>query len=140
MYIFVIYWYSVIVCLFAWGFSSHSRIFHSYGDVTITGEGLQILPNARHLWPLSGEGSLACHTYCETGHPFIMVISEVRETFTYCRAFNGAAVTTCFYDLGMLLLWFELPTVRLWGERSNRLRHRRGYSVIITLLWLIKLC
>ena len=25
--------------LFVWGFSSHSRIFHSYGDVTITGEG-----------------------------------------------------------------------------------------------------
>ena len=29
--------------LFARGSSSHSRIFHSYGDVTITGEGLQIL-------------------------------------------------------------------------------------------------
>ena len=27
---------------FVWGFSSHSRIFHSYGDVTITGEVLQI--------------------------------------------------------------------------------------------------
>ena len=30
----------------------------------------------RHLWPLSSEGSLACHIYCDTGHPFIMVISE----------------------------------------------------------------
>ena len=29
-----------------------------------------------HSWPLSSEGSLACHTYCDTGHPFIMVISE----------------------------------------------------------------
>ena len=28
--------------LFVWGLSSHSRIFRSYGDVTITGEGLQI--------------------------------------------------------------------------------------------------
>ena len=37
------------VCLFAWGFSSLSRIFHSNGDVTITGEGLQILTYARHL-------------------------------------------------------------------------------------------
>ena len=63
----------MFVCL---GFSSHSRIFHSYGDVTITGEGLQILTYARHLRPLSHEGSLACHTYCDTGHPFIMVISE----------------------------------------------------------------
>ena len=25
---------------------------------------------------LSNEGSLACHTYCDTGRPFIMVISE----------------------------------------------------------------
>ena len=47
----------------------HSRIFHSYGDVTFTGEGLQILTYARHLWPLSSEASLACHTYCDTGHP-----------------------------------------------------------------------
>ena len=27
-------------------------------------------------WPLSSEGSLTCHTYCDTGHPFIMVIFE----------------------------------------------------------------
>ena len=32
------------VCLFVWGFSSHLRMFHSYGSVTITVEGLQILP------------------------------------------------------------------------------------------------
>ena len=65
-----------LICLFVWGLSSHSRIFHSYGDVTITGEGLQILTYARHSWPLSSEGSLACHTYCDTDHPFIMVISK----------------------------------------------------------------
>ena len=27
-------------------------------------------------WPFSSEGSLVCNTYCDTGHPFIMVISE----------------------------------------------------------------
>ena len=32
---------------------------HLYGDVTITGEGLQSLTYARHSWPLSSEGSLA---------------------------------------------------------------------------------
>ena len=47
---------------FLFGFSYHSRIFHSYGDVTITSEGLQILNYARHSWLLSSEGSLACHT------------------------------------------------------------------------------
>ena len=31
------------VCVFVWGFSSHLRIFHTYGDVTIADEALQIL-------------------------------------------------------------------------------------------------
>ena len=57
-------------------FFSHSRIFPFFGDVTIAGEELQILTYARHLWPLSSEGSLACQTYCDTGQPFIMVISQ----------------------------------------------------------------
>ena len=30
----------------------------------------------QHLWPLNNKGSLACHTCCDKGHPFIMVISE----------------------------------------------------------------
>ena len=60
-----------------WGvFLSHSRIFHSYGHVTIAGEGLQILTYAWHSWPLSCEGSLACHTCCDTRHPLIMIISK----------------------------------------------------------------
>ena len=61
---------------FVCNFPSHSRIFHSYGDVTITGEGLHILTYARHSYPSSSEGSLACHTYCDLGHQFIMVIFE----------------------------------------------------------------
>ena len=36
----------------------------------------QILTYAEHLWPLSSEGSLTCHTHCDTGLTFIMVISE----------------------------------------------------------------
>ena len=67
---------TVTIDQFVWGFSFHSWIFHSYGDVTIAGQGLQILTYTRHSWPLNTEGSLACHTYCDTGHPFIMVISE----------------------------------------------------------------
>ena len=58
--------------LFLWGFLSHSTIFLSYGDL----KGLQILTCARHSWPLSNEGCLAYHTYCDMGHPFIMVICE----------------------------------------------------------------
>ena len=44
----------------------------SFGDDTIAGEGMQIFTYARHLSPMimSSEGSLACQTYCDTGHPF----------------------------------------------------------------------
>ena len=41
------------LCLFVWGFSSHSRIFLLFGNVTIAGEELQIFTFARHLWRLS---------------------------------------------------------------------------------------
>ena len=44
-------------------------------SITITSEGLQLLTYTWHSWPFSSEGSLACHTYCDTGHTFIMVIS-----------------------------------------------------------------
>ena len=54
------------ICLLVWSLSSHTRIFHSYGNVTIAGEVLKILTYARHSWPLSSEGSLACHTHCDT--------------------------------------------------------------------------
>ena len=74
--LFVCLFVVLFVCLFVCSFSTHSRIFHSFGDVTAAGERLQILIYVRHLWPLRSEGSLACHTYCDTGHPFIMVISE----------------------------------------------------------------
>ena len=41
---------------------------------TIISEKLQLLTYARYLWPLSCEGPEACHTYCGTLHPLVMVI------------------------------------------------------------------
>ena len=40
--LFVCFFVCLFVCLFVRGFSSHSRIFHSFGDVTITDKELQI--------------------------------------------------------------------------------------------------
>ena len=96
------------------GISSHSRDFHSHRDVTITGEVLRILTCARHLSPLSSEGSLACNTYCNTEYPLFpgTCIAE--------RLASGD-VTTCFNDFGLLQLGFIHPAFRLWGERSIRL-------------------
>ena len=36
-----------IVYLFFWSCTSHTRIFHSYGDVTITSEWIKTLTNTR---------------------------------------------------------------------------------------------
>ena len=38
--------------------------------------GLHILTYARRLRSLSSESSLACHNYFDTGHPFIIAVSE----------------------------------------------------------------
>jgi hypothetical protein len=47
-------------------FMSHSRIFHLYGDITITGEGLQNLGLCSVLRVFEQGGSLSCHTCCDT--------------------------------------------------------------------------
>ena len=88
-------------------------MFHSYGDITITDERLQILTYARHSWLLSIEGSLACHNYCDTGHPFIMVISKDPWHSHLLPSVCSWAVTTCFYDLGLSRLGFEHQAFRL---------------------------
>ena len=82
----------------------------------MTGEGLQILTYARHLWTLSSESSLACHTYCHTEHP----------DDPSAKRFSSGAVTTWFYDLGLSRLRFEHQTFRLQGKRPNPLRHCCG--------------
>ena len=65
-----------LIVLFVWGLSPHSKSLYSYGDVTIALKGCKFFTYARHSMPLSSEDSLACHTYCDTWHPSIMVISE----------------------------------------------------------------
>ena len=88
--------------------------FHSFGNVTIAGEGLQILTYARHLWLLSSEASLACHTYCDKGHPFIMVISED----PWNSHLMPSAVTMYLIDLNILY-----PSTCIWvGGNSPLLK------------------
>ena len=59
------------VCLLG-VFRPTGEFFNLYGesDVTITGEGLQI-STYMYVRHLSSEGSLTCHTYCDSRHPFI---------------------------------------------------------------------
>ena len=110
----------LFVCLFVCCFLSSSRIFHSYTDVTITGEGLQIFSFARHSWPLSSEGSIACLTYCDTGHSFLMVISEDPwHSHLLPSVWQWGCHYLFFFDLGLSRLGFEHPIFRLRGERSE---------------------
>ena len=77
------------ICLFVcFGCFVTLENFHWYYNITIIGKGLQILNQARHSWPLSSEGSLACQTYCDTRHPSIMVILTPRthDTHIFCLA------------------------------------------------------
>ena len=118
--------------LFVWGLTFYSKKFRSYGDVTSTGERLQILTYARHSQPLSSEGSLACHNDCVLS----VYDGHLRgpHTHTYCRAFGSGAVTTCFYSyvLRLLRMGFEHPTFRLRVESSDPLRHCRGFVTFYT--------
>ena len=89
-YIYVIRFISYNICLirpvfvlgflFFLEFLSHYRFIYSFGYVTITGEGLQILTYIRHSWSFSSEVFFLYfsmyHTYCYTGQLFVMVISE----------------------------------------------------------------
>ena len=63
-----------VICLFVWGFSSHSKIFHSFEDVTAWTVNLTLY--TLYSWRMSSEGSLLCHIFCDRGQPFTMVISE----------------------------------------------------------------
>ena len=63
-----------IICLFVLFLFVVYRPFREFFRIAV--EGLQILTYARLSWSLRSEDSLAFHTYCDTGHPFIMVISH----------------------------------------------------------------
>jgi hypothetical protein len=53
-----------------YGFTSRSRMFHIYGDVTIADEGLQNLGLCSTLRAFEQERSLLCNTCCDTGPRF----------------------------------------------------------------------
>ena len=60
-----------LVCLVLIGVYCPSREFFTHMEMSpLPMKGCKFW-HARHSWPLSGEGSLACHTYCDMGHPFL---------------------------------------------------------------------
>ena len=116
-----------------WVFSSHTRNFHSFGDITIISEGIHILTYTWHSRPLSSEGPLTCHTFCATGHPLKWSSSRTSDTHTCCPACGSGTVTTCFKYLGLSWPGIEpyLPHVR------QTLIHYATEAVINLVLLLI---
>ena len=52
-------------------------------------------------------------------------------TFTHVSERFAVELSTCFNDLGLSLLGFEHPIFRMRGKRSNPLRHRRGWILVL---------
>ena len=93
------------------------------------GEGLQILTYARNSWPLSSEGSLTCHTYRDTGHPFLMVISEDPwQSHRLPRVLQWSC-HYLFLRLISVAVGIQNSTFGMRGERFNWLRHRSGIAI-----------
>ena len=63
------------VCLFIWSLCP-IREFFTHMETSPLPVKAANLTYARKSWPLSSESYLTCHTYCDTGLPFIIVISE----------------------------------------------------------------
>ena len=103
------------ICLFAC--LEYSRIFPSFGEVTIIGKRLQILI------------MLGTYGHWAVGVPYPATPTVTRDTYTYCQAFGSETVTTCLNELDLSRLEFEHPTFRLRGERFNSLRHRCDLTI-----------
>ena len=61
--------FSLFVCLFVYSRLSNFSAIRRLSPLPVTG--LQILAYARRSGPLNREGSLSCHTNCDTGPRFI---------------------------------------------------------------------
>ena len=96
----------IVNVLLVWSWPFHSRIDHSYKNVIIAGEGLQILTYARHSWQLSLKAYLTCHDYCDMGLSCIMVISE--EPW-YSHLLPSVRQRSCHYLFFKIL---DLPHAR----------------------------
>ena len=112
-----IHYLGFILLLFISGFSSHSKIFHSFGDVKYTLKGFKWLS-----LPFRSEGSSTCHTYYDTGQPFI---SHLRGPVTLTPVAERLAVKLSLLVLITLVCPGDrTPISRLRGEWSTTIFYR----------------
>jgi hypothetical protein len=83
------------VCLFV-RFQLHEQFFSNLATVTITDDREANLDFCLALTAFRSEGSLTCHTCCDTGPPFLRSYSILTPE---CRAVGDGAITTYFKRL-----------------------------------------
>ena len=81
-----------------------------------------------NLWPLSSEGSLTRHTYCDTGLPFIMVISEDPWHSHLLPSVWQWSCHYLFLRLRSVATGDRTPISRMRGERSSSTPPRRSQN------------
>ena len=91
--------------------------------------GLQNLTYTRLSWPLSSEGSLVCHTYCDTGHPLRMVFSEESDTPSLWSALQSSCHCT-FKRLWSVAAGNRTPISGMQGEQSTTEPPRRFFPLV----------
>ena len=76
-------------------------------------------PYAHHSWPLSSEGSLTCHTWWDTGLPFIMVITEDSWYSHLLPSVWQWSYHYLFLRLRSVMTGNWTPISCMWCERST---------------------
>ena len=101
--------YVMFVCI---GFFSPTRDFFTRMETS------PLPVKGCKFWPMLGtHGHEQCHTYYDTGHPFIMVISEDQlNSHLLPSVWQWSCHTTCFW--GLSRLGFVHLTFRMRGLRS----------------------
>ena len=97
-----------IKCKF-WSEKNHILMISS----PLPAKGCKFLPNALDLWPLSSESSLACHTHCDTGHPFIMVFCEDPWHSQLLLSISEQSLYYLFYPLRSVAAGIRTPNLPL---------------------------
>ena len=114
--------------MFVWGFSSHSRIFHSNIDAIITSEGMQILTYTLYsVFMDIAHWGFFNRTH-KLWHGTTLYNGDLRGLVTL-SPFCSGCVTTCIKDLGLSRPGNE-PRFSVSKANTLPLRHHGGFRNI----------
>ena len=116
-----------IFCLFR-VFRPTQEFFTHMETSTLPMKGCKFWPiHSTHGHGALHDGSLACHTYCDTWHPFIMVISEDPWHSHLLPSVWQWSCHYLFLQLRSVSAGIRTPNLPLAGQSSKPLCHHRGF-------------